>query len=79
MKKNLPLAILITISTTFLSSCFNNEEWTCVTSGKAMYSMSKSGKIGSADKGCSCSEIKSFEHRVFGRVDKQALKSDFGC
>tara|TARA_R110000744_G_C19216717_1_gene546644 strand:- start:34 stop:168 length:135 start_codon:yes stop_codon:yes gene_type:complete len=44
-----------------------------------MFSMSSSGEIGSAGKGCSCSEIRAFELRTFGEVDEAALKSDFGC
>lgn len=59
------------------ASC--GESWTCQTKGKSMYSISASGKIGSADKGCSCDEIKSFELKTFGRVDEDALKKDFGC
>ncbi len=61
-----------------LASC-SNEEWTCQTRGKTMYSMSSSGELGSADKGCSCAEIRAFELRIFGVVDEDALKSDFGC
>ena len=60
-----------------LSSC--GEKWTCVTQAKTMFSMSESGKLGSADKGCSCDEIRSFELRVYGEVDEDALKNDFGC
>ena len=60
-----------------LAAC--GEDWTCQTQGKTMFSMSSSGKIGSADKGCTCKEIRSFELREFGRVDEAALKSDFGC
>lgn len=44
-----------------------------------MYSISSSGKFGGAQKGCSCSQIRSFELKQFGKVDEQALKSDFGC
>ena len=44
-----------------------------------MYSMSASGELGSADKGCSCAEIRAFELRTFGAVDEAALESDFGC
>ena len=61
-----------------LASC-SNETWTCTTSQKTMYSMSASGKLGSADKGCSCAEIRAFELRTFGAVDEAALESDFGC
>jgi hypothetical protein len=44
-----------------------------------MFSMSSSGEIGGAGKGCSCSEIRAFELRTFGEVDEATLKSDFGC
>jgi len=71
------LIIPIITSLLFLSSC--GEKWTCTTKGKSMFSISESGKLGSADKGCSCSEIRAFELRIFGEVDEAALKSDFGC
>ena len=63
---------------TGLSSCSDNE-WYCKTQGQTMFSMSSSGEIGGAEKGCSCSEIRTFELRTFGEVDEAALKSDFGC
>lgn len=61
-----------------LTSC-SSETWTCHTRGKTMYSLSSSGELGSADKGCTCSEIRTFELHTFGEVDEAALKSDFGC
>ena len=61
-----------------LGSC-SNDDWHCKEDGKVMYSISQSGDIGSADRGCSCQEIRSFELRVFGAVDEEALKRDFGC
>ena len=67
---------LIVISFT-LSGC--GEKWSCQTKGDAMFSMSESGGIGSADKGCSCSEMRNFELNKFGKVDEEALKNDFGC
>jgi hypothetical protein len=69
--------ILIT-TVVFLSSCFD-DDWRCVTSGKTMYSINSSGKLGGAQKGCSCQQIRSFEMGTFGSVDSAALKSDFGC
>jgi len=69
--------LLLIVSILTLTGC--GEEWTCIVDGKTMYSISSSGKIGSADKGCSCEEIRSFELRTFGEVDEQALKNDFGC
>lgn len=70
--------ILIMAVSLGMASC-SNEEWTCQTRGKTMYSMNSSGELGSADKGCTCEEIRSFELRTFGEVDEVALKSDFGC
>lgn len=61
-----------------LASC-SNETWTCQTRGETMFSMSSSGELGSADKGCSCAEIRAFELHTFGEVDETALNSDFGC
>jgi len=76
MSKIIKLATIV-ISVVMLASC--GEEWTCQTKGKTMFSMSSSGKIGGAGKGCTCNEIRSFELKEFGRVDEAALKSDFGC
>lgn len=67
----------IVISIAMLVSC--GKEWSCQTKGKTMFSMSSSGEIGSADKGCTCNEIRSFELKEFGEVDEAALESDFGC
>jgi hypothetical protein len=61
-----------------LLSC-SDEVWSCVQRDGAMFSMSSSGAMGSADKGCSCDEMRSFERRAFGSVDEEALRSDFGC
>ena len=61
-----------------LASC-GKEEWTCVEQGKNMYSVNTKGHMGSADKGCSCEEMREFEIRHWGSVDKDALKNDFGC
>jgi len=73
------MRVLIIIVLAFgLSSCSDNE-WYCKTQGQTMFSMSSSGEIGGAGKGCSCSEIRAFELRTFGEVDEAALKSDFGC
>ncbi len=63
-----------------LTACVaDTEKWLCQTRGKTMYSMSLSGKLGSADKGCTCSEMRAFEISVFGEVDDAAFKNDFGC
>ncbi|EPJ8340582.1 hypothetical protein M0H57_003268 [Proteus mirabilis] len=75
--KSLKILVFSLISLVLLSGC--EEKWSCQTKGKTMFSMSESGKIGSADKGCSCDQIRSFELKEFGRVDEQALKDDFGC
>tara|TARA_B100000676_G_scaffold309350_1_gene372659 strand:+ start:189 stop:413 length:225 start_codon:yes stop_codon:yes gene_type:complete len=73
MKRIIILAVLT------LVGCADKEEWVCVTTGDTMFSKSQTGKFGSADKGCSCDEIRQFELRTFGEVDEVALKSDFGC
>jgi hypothetical protein len=73
------MKIILIVALAFALSSCSNEEWTCQTRGKTMYSMSSSGELGSADKGCSCSEIRAFELRTFGEVDEAALKNDFGC
>ena len=62
----------------FLMSCAEGD-WTCVEQGKNMYSVNSDGHMGSADKGCSCDEMREFERRHWGSVDEDALKSDFGC
>lgn len=67
----------ILFMTLILAAC--GDKWTCTTSGTNMYSVNSSGEIGSASKGCSCEQIREFELRTFGKVDEQALKSDFGC
>jgi hypothetical protein len=71
------MKILILILPLLLISC--TEDWSCVQQGDALFSMSSSGAMGSADKGCSCDEIRSFELRTFGSVDDDALRADFGC
>jgi len=75
------LKIIVTLTTlVFLASCGDNSEnWSCQTSGKSMYSISTSGELGSADKGCSCNQIRAFELEQFGEVDEVALKADFRC
>lgn len=70
------MAVFLTAS--ILTSC-GGENWSCIEDGKTLYSVSSSGNLGSADKGCSCDEIREFELRNFGSVDEDALKSDFGC
>ena len=64
---------------TLVSSCSNEEKWHCKIEGQTMYSVSESGQIGGAQKGCTCDQIRSFEKKSFGEVDNQALKNDFGC
>jgi hypothetical protein len=61
----------------FIAGC--GEHWSCQVAGQTMYSVSESGEIGSAEKGCSCGEMRDFERRVFGSVDEEALKEDHGC
>ncbi len=71
-------ALVIVATVLCLSSC-SDEQWSCQTSAKEMFSFNSAGASGSASKGCSCSEIRVFELRTFGEVDEAALKSDFGC
>ena len=78
MNKLLPL-ILILFAAPCLAVCSESEFWYCKIDGDIMYSLSESGKIGSADKGCTCDEIRYFEARTFGEVDDDALREDFGC
>jgi hypothetical protein len=73
----LKIAVIIVLIT-IITAC-SNEDWTCKIIDKTMLSMSSSGAIGSADKGCSCEEVRSFELRIYGEVDESALKNDFGC
>jgi hypothetical protein len=65
--------------TIILTSCGDSESWYCRVDGDAMYSISETGRLGSADKGCSCEQIRSFEYNTFGSVDEDALQGDFGC
>jgi|GEM_PF-1190260 len=76
MKKHLRVIAILT-SIIVLLSC--GEKWTCQSRGKTLFSVSESGKLGSADEGCSCSEVRAFELKVLGEVDGAALKRDFGC
>jgi hypothetical protein len=72
--KNIALVLFAGI----LAAC-SGEEWHCKIDGKSLYSVSSSGKLGGAGKGCTCDQIRSFERRTFGSVDEGALNSDFGC
>ncbi len=73
MNKILPIILVVV-----LSGC-SSENWRCVTENEAMYSLNDTGELGSADKGCSCAEIRDWEMKVFGKVDERALREDFGC
>ena len=75
MSMKLPALLGILI---FLTAC-GGEDWRCVVDGKTMYSVSSSGKIGGAGKGCSCQQMRQFEQQTFGSVDEDALRRDFGC
>ena len=66
------------VSLLVLVSC-GGDEWYCVEDGDVMYSRSKNGEWGGAERACSCSKIRAFEKKVFGSVDEAALKRDFGC
>ena len=76
MKKKYALTVMVML---VLFGCVDNEDWFCREDGDLMYSISSSGAMGSADKGCSCGEIREFERRKFGEVDEQALRNDFDC
>ena len=69
--------LTIFLMMTLLQGC--GETWHCVERGKTLLSISESGQLGSADKGCTCDQLREFEYRVFGEIDEEALKSDFGC
>ncbi|MGI9227210.1 MAG: hypothetical protein ACR2PU_00305 [Gammaproteobacteria bacterium] len=73
------LLVLILYTAPCLFACSETETWYCKKDGKTLYSVSASGEIGSADKGCSCDEIRYFEASTFGEVDDEALAEDFGC
>jgi len=60
-------------------SCAEKKEWSCRIDGDNMYSVTPSGEIGSADRGCTCQQMRDFEFRKFGSVDEDALRRDFGC
>ena len=77
MKKITILLILSII----LSSCWwgNWEKWFCVEDWDLMYAKSTKWNIWWAQKGCSCSEIRTFELKIFWEVDEEALKKDFWC
>ena len=61
-----------------LSSC-GGENWSCRIEGVTMFSISDSGDLGGAQRGCSCDQIRDFEQRTFGAVDYDALRTNFGC
>lgn len=72
--------IIIILFITLIAACSGEEEnWFCKIDGQTMYSVNSEGNIGSADKGCTCASMRSFERKVFGEVDEVALKSDFDC
>ena len=77
--RELSTKLLLAALTAFILMSCSGEEWSCVEQGKNMYSVSSSGALGSADKGCTCEQIREFEYREFGSVDDDALRSDFGC
>ena len=80
MKKLIIIAVACLIGYKLIAnSKESSEKWMCKIDGNVMYSISSSGKLGGAQKGCSCSQIRNFELKQFGKVDEQALKSDFGC
>lgn len=71
--------LITALVTALVAGCVERETWSCVIDGDVMYSMSSKGQLGGAQKGCTCDEIRQFELKVFGEVDEEALKRDFGC
>ena len=72
--------IVVAITGIFLLGACGGGEWTCRIDGEAMYSVNlETGDLGGAQRGCSCEQIRSFEQQVFGEVDEEALRRDFGC
>ena len=69
--------LLVVLLIPFIAGC--SEDWSCQVRGNTMFSVSESGKLGAAEKGCSCEQMRSFERGVFGRVDEDALRRDHGC
>ena len=69
------------LAASYIVSAFSDsgDGWVCVERGRTMYSLSDSGELGAAEKGCTCAEIANFEYLVFGEVDYQALNDDHGC
>lgn len=75
MKQLITILLLISIA-----GCADNSNWICTTYADAMFSRDhNSGAMGSADKGCSCTQMYNFEYKQFGGVDVDALNADFGC
>jgi len=80
MKNALLLRIACGIFVALVLGSCGESGWTCRIDGEAMYSVNtKTGDLGAANRGCSCDEIRSFERRVFGEVDEDALRRDHGC
>ena len=71
-----PTMLVVLIFT--LYSC-DNGSWSCRIEGDAMFSVSDSGELGGAGRGCSRDQMRDFEYRTFGSVDEEALRNDFGC
>ena len=71
--------ILILFASPNLIACSETETWYCKKDGNTLYSVTASGNIGSAEKGCSCDEIKYFEASTFGEIDEETLAEEFGC
>lgn len=57
----------------------SGDNWRCVTRGTAMFSLNDKDEIGSANKGCSCSEIRAWDKKILGEVDERRMRENFGC
>ena len=79
MTKNIKLLLLLTVSIVTTACSEKQKAYKCVITNNAMYSMNESGDIKGAKTACSCKQIYNHEKKVFGKVDKEALASDFGC
>ena len=79
ISKTLKMKPMTLIALIFALYACDSDTWSCRVEGDAMFSVSDSGALGGAGRGCSCDEMRDFEYRTFGSVDEEALRADFGC
>lgn len=53
--------------------------WQCIEDWTVMYSKNLYWNIWSADKWCTCTQIREYEMKLFWEVDEESMKNDFGC